>query len=109
MGRPRKDEPRNRQVNIHLTEGEFVAVVSRASAAGVPPAEYGRRRVIGAAPAGEVVPTAVPVDRVLHIQLRRLGNLLNQLVRHLHQTGEVLPEAVALLRDIRSLLDRSGP
>jgi hypothetical protein len=39
--------------------------------------------------------------------LSRLGNLLNQMVRHLHQTGDPLPpDLEPLLRDIRQIIER---
>ena|GEM_PF-4540712 len=31
------------------------------------------------------------MSRLVHAQLSRLGNNLNQMVRHLHQTGDPLP------------------
>jgi hypothetical protein len=98
-------------VNIHLTDGEFAEVASRAAAQGKTPGEYGRGRLL--AGKAEPLPSraeaeATHTNRLVQIQLRRLGNLLNQLVRHLHQTGEVLPEAAPLLRDIRSILSGRG-
>jgi hypothetical protein len=46
-----------------------------------------------------------PALRLIHTQLVRLGNYLNQLVRKLHQTGHPLPDdLVPLLQDIRVLI-----
>src|SRR4051794_29088734 len=111
MGRPKKENPRDRQLNIHLTAGELATVVTRAAAFGMRPVDYGRWVLID-----NGRPSAVPTqpearfDRLVHIQLRRLGNLLNQLVRHAHQSGEAPAEDLKpLLRDIRAQLERSLP
>jgi hypothetical protein len=42
-------------------------------------------------------------------QLARLGNNLNQMVRHLHQTGDPLPaDLEPLLTDIRRIIARGA-
>ncbi len=47
------------------------------------------------------------LDPLIYGQLVRLGNNLNQLVRHLHQTGDPLPaDLEPLLTDIRQILER---
>src|SRR5258708_141512 len=109
MGRPKKPDRRDRQLNIHLTGGEFNIVTERAFAQGMPPVDYGRWRLLGRADKATPVPETSRLDRLVHLQLQKLGNLLNQLVRHLHQTGELLPEVEHLLRDIRAFLNRSLP
>lgn len=110
MGRPRKSEKRDRQLNISLTRGEYDAVGKRAHALGMQPVDYGRWIMLGQPRASNhPVPMESRFDRLVHIQLRRLGNLLNQTVRHLHQTGVLLPEIEPLLRDIRALMKRSLP
>ena len=46
-------------------------------------------------------------DRLVAVQLKRLGNLLNQLVRRCHALDEPMPPALApLLADLRAVLDR---
>lgn len=46
------------------------------------------------------------IFRLIHAQLVRLGNL-NQMVRHLHQTGDPLPaDLEPLLADIRQIIAR---
>ncbi len=46
-------------------------------------------------------------QRLIYAQLVRLGNNLNQMVRHLHATGDPLPaDLEPLLRDIRQILTR---
>ena len=47
------------------------------------------------------------VERLIYAQLVRLGNNLNQMVRHLHRTGDPLPaDLEPLLADIRQLIAR---
>jgi hypothetical protein len=108
MGRPRKPDKRDHQLNIRLTAGELKTVAARASGFGMQPVDYGRWVLIdNGHPAALPVPPESRFDRLVHIQLQRLGNLLNQLVRRLHQTGEPPPEDLKpLLRDIRALLNR---
>ena len=59
---------------------------------------------------GKVAAKAVPasnIDRMIYGQLVRLGNNLNQMLRHLHRTGEPLPaDLEPLLKDIRELIAR---
>lgn len=106
MGRPKKADKRDRQLNIGLTAAEFNKVTSRAAAFGQPPVDYGRWVLLDGG-RSEALPTppASRFDRLTYLQLQRLGNLLNQLVRHVHQTGDIpVDDLAALLRDIRSLL-----
>jgi hypothetical protein len=50
------------------------------------------------------------MERLIHSQLVQLGNNLNQLVRHLHSTGEPLPpDLEPLLADIRQIIARHVP
>ena len=110
MGRPTKSEPRREQLNLSLTAGELATIKKRAEAVGMRPVHFGRallldpeRRIAvdGDAPRN--------VDRLIYGQLARLGNNLNQMVRHLHRTGDPLPaDLEPLLKDIRHILDRRG-
>jgi hypothetical protein len=110
MGRPKKEERRDRQLNIHLTGGEFKTITDRALARCMEPVDYGRCVLLDPAH-----PPALPVasesrfDRLVYLQLQKLGNLLNQLVRRLHQTDELLPEVKDLLLEIRTILERNLP
>lgn len=46
-------------------------------------------------------------ESLIYAQLARLGNNLNQLVRHLHRTGDPLPpDLEPLLKDIRQIIAR---
>ena len=46
-------------------------------------------------------------DQMIYGQLVRLGNNLNQMLRHLHRTGDPLPaDLEPLLTDIRQVISR---
>jgi len=107
MGRPKKSEIRSRQLNLSLTTGELETIKSRADALGMRPVHFGRALLLGQ---HKSIATAEPtrnLSRLVHAQLVRLGNNLNQMVRHLHQTGDPLPpDLEPLLNDIRRLVAR---
>ena len=106
MGRPRKPDKRTHQINIKLTPTEFQTVGARASALGLAPAEYGRSVLLGET--DHIIAKAPELsrfDRLAILQLQKLGALLNQLIRHLHRTHELLPEVEGLLREIRLLVN----
>jgi hypothetical protein len=108
MGRPRKSEPRDRQLNVGLTATEYESLVRRAEAVGMRPVHFGRALLLGRnyASVGKGEP-ANNISRLIHAQLVRLGNNLNQMVRHLHQTGDPLPtDLEPLLNDIRQIIAR---
>jgi len=49
-------------------------------------------------------------SRLVHGQLIRLGNNLNQMLRYLHRTGDPLPaDLEPLLKDIRDIIARKLP
>lgn len=108
MGRPTKSEPRNQQLNLSLTASEFERIRLRAEAIGMRPVHFGRAMVLdegrrSAQKAGE----DHNATKLLYAQLVRLGNNLNQLVRHLHRHGGPIPaDLEPLLRDIRHLIIR---
>jgi hypothetical protein len=110
MGRPRISEPRDRQLNLSLTATEYESVVRRAEALGMRPVHFGRTVLLGqnSASPSKTEP-ASNISRLLHAQLVRLGNNLNQMVRHLHQTGDPLPaDLEPLLTDIRRIIARGA-
>jgi hypothetical protein len=108
MGRPKQVEPRSRQLNLSFSTRELEDIKIRAHALGMRPSHFGRTLLLN----GNVQPNShhVPVDnsrRLIHTQLVRMGNNLNQMVRHLHQTGDPLPaDLEPLLNDIRRLIAR---
>jgi hypothetical protein len=108
MGRPKKPEPRCAQLNLSFTESELASIRRRAEAVGLRPAHFGRAALLNQG--GKVAARAQPasnIDRMIYGQLVRLGNNLNQMLRHLHQTGDPLPaDLEPLLTDIRQIISR---
>ena len=108
MGRPKKSEPRLHQLNLSLTASELETIEKRAHALGMRPVHFGRAVLLK--PTNSSVARSEPVSnigRLIHAQLVRIGNNLNQMVRHLHHTGDPLPpDLEPLLNDIRRLIAR---
>ncbi len=108
MSRPTKMEPRTRQLNLSLSNSEFESIRARAEQVGMRPVHFSRaillderRKPVETNDAGN------NVRKLIYAQLIRLGNNLNQLVRHLHRHGGPLPRDLEpLLRDIRNLIIR---
>ncbi len=110
MGRPRKIEPRDRQLNLSLTASELESICRRAAAVGMRPVHFGRavlldqsrKLALGQSDPGN------SLDRLIHGQLVRLGNNLNQMMRHLNRSGEesVPADREPLLKDIRRAIER---
>ncbi len=113
MARPKSSSRRDCQLNFSLTADELATLRARAAAVDQPLVEYGRaqlmrRPMLAEAPAAIV--NGLRADRLVVIQLRRLGNLLNQLVRRCHARDEALPpDLQPLLADLRALIDRMLP
>jgi len=108
MARPRTSEPRSRQLNLRFTVSELETICKRAHGLGMRPVHFGRNVLLGQSGVtqGRTGP-ASNMPRLFHAQLVRLGNNLNQMVRHLHQTGDPLPaDLEPLLNDIRRLIRR---
>jgi hypothetical protein len=108
MGRPKKSELRCQQFNLSLTASELDSIKRRAQAVGMRPVHFGRALLLGqgSKPAVNREPNG-NIERLIYAQLVRLGNNLNQMVRHLHATGDPLPaDLEPLLKDIRRILAR---
>jgi len=109
MTRPRTSEPRDKQLNLSLTASELENIKRRAEAVGMRPVHFGRAIILDEnhkiiSEKKEMVSNG---ERLIYVQLVRLGNNLNQLVRHLHRTGEPSPADLSLLlSDIRQLIAR---
>ena len=107
MGRPKKSEPRDRQLNLSLTAAEYESLVRRAQAVGMRPVHFGRALIFDQS---RKILTSSEISNIARLnlgQLVRLGNNLNQMVRHLHQTGDPLPpDLEPLLTDIRRIIAR---
>ncbi len=107
MPRPRSENPRNMPLKLYFTVNELASIKSRAEALGMRPVHFGRSVLLAK---DQSLPQAnYPQRSMGHVltQLSRLGNNLNQMVRHLHATGDPLPaDLEPLLADIRALLAR---
>jgi hypothetical protein len=108
MGRPKKSEPRSQQLNLSLTTSELESIRRRAEAVGMRPVHFGRALLLNQEhkAAAKHEPSS-NVNHLIYGQLVRLGNNLNQMVRHLHLTGDPLPaDLEPLLKDIRVIIAR---
>jgi hypothetical protein len=108
MARLKKSESRCEQLNFHLTPSELENIKRRAEAVGMRPIHFGRALLLdqGRRPAVKHEREG-NLNQLIYGQLVRLGNNLNQMVRHLHQTGDPLPpDLEPLLKDIRQIIDR---
>jgi hypothetical protein len=103
-----KSELRSRQLNIGLTEGELQRIKRRAENLGMRPVHFGRAALLEASGVRQSTGES-NFDRLVHDQLSRLGNNLNQMVRYLHRTGDPIPADIEpLLSEIRQILSRRG-
>lgn len=110
MGRPTVNEPRCHQLNLSLSARELAGIKQRASALGMRTAQLGRTLLLQQEQrrTAKRRPENNP-QQLIYGQLVRLGNNLNQLVRHLHRTGEPLPyDLTPLLQDIRRIISRES-
>ena len=108
MPRNRKPGSRCHQLNLSLTESELADIKRRAEALGMRPVHFGRALLVnGAVTIANDGEAATPALRLIHTQLLRLGNNLNQAVRKLNQLSHPLPaDLEPLLHDIRQLIAR---
>ena|SRR5215207_981755 len=111
MGRPPKEIKRNRQFNVGLTAPEHELLFARAARACMRPVDYGRARLLGQR-GGEAAPSGAPaphLDPLFLVQLSRLGNNLNQIVRGMNRFQQPAPPSLEpLLQEIRRLIARAG-
>ncbi|WP_198031728.1 plasmid mobilization relaxosome protein MobC [Bradyrhizobium sp. Ec3.3] len=109
MVRPRVPDPRNKQLKLYFTAGELASIEKRAQALGMRPVHFGRAVLLS--DGRIVIPRDHDADarRQVLSHLSRLGNNLNQMVRHLHATGDPLPaDLEPLLIDIRRIIARGN-
>jgi hypothetical protein len=106
MGRPKKFEIRDRQLNFSLTAAEYESIVRRAQLVGMRPVHFGRSLLLNSKnglTANQRTPSNI--EKLNYSALVRLGNNLNQMMRRLHQTGDPLPaDLEPLLSDIRKII-----
>jgi hypothetical protein len=85
------------------------AICLRAEAVGMRPVHFGRAILLDEVRSVPKQPSASGgnLERLIYDQLSRLGNNLNQMVRHLHRTGDPVPaDLEPLLADIRQIISR---
>ena len=96
------------QLKLNLTATEYECVVRRANAVAMRPTHYARMVMLDR----DVVPaprqrTPSDLERLNYQSLVRVGNNLNQMMRHLHQTGGPAPNDLEpLLKDNREIINR---
>ncbi|RED25770.1 mobilization protein MobC [Rhodopseudomonas thermotolerans] len=97
-------------MNIKLTQREFEFVCQCAAAKGMRPVDYSRARLLTEWQASAAIVTVGHQgDPAFRVQLSRLGNNLNQIVRRMNSFDEPCPPTLEpLLQDIRTLIIRSG-
>jgi hypothetical protein len=102
-----KLDPRCHQLNISLTSSELTDINRRAEALGMRPVHFARITLLNNDATG-AYPTAESVAlRHIRLELSRLGNNLNQMVRRLNEFRKPLPEDLEpLLSDIRAMIGR---
>jgi Bacterial mobilisation protein (MobC) len=112
MGRPRQQDRRDKQLNLHLTTAEMAWVRARAQSFGMRPPEFARAQLLTDRP----LPTSRGIshgglDPLFLAQLSRIGNNLNQIARRFNAHRTPAPRELApLLELVRSLLMRAaGP
>lgn len=110
MPRPRIPNRRDQQLNLSLTQDEFINAYYLAEAAGMRLVDFGRWRLLGDANQPAIPSRSVStIDRLFLAELKRLGNNLNQLARFCHATGHRPPDHLdPLLLRIRDLIDRGA-
>lgn len=97
-------------MGVRLSPREAPAVIEAAKARGVTPAAFGRLAMLQVADvpaARRRTPERQRLDAELLVQLRRVGNNLNQLTRLAHEQGATgfptaaaVSEVLAVLREI---------
>jgi len=96
------------QLKLNLTATEYECLVRRANAVGMRPTHYSRMLVLDNKATQRAHPqTLSNIERLNYHALSRLGSNLNQMMRHLHRTGEPVPSNLEpLLTDIREIINR---
>ena len=109
MARPKKLEPRDKQLNLSLTAAEHDSIVQRARTLGMRTVHFGRAVLLNSNSASLQSPRAPSnIEKLNYSALARLGNNLNQMMRHLHRTGDPVPaDLEPLLKDIRGIIARA--
>jgi Bacterial mobilisation protein (MobC) len=104
MARPRKAPAERRDVRIapRLTAAELDFIEAQAAAAGIDPAEYARRRMLGR----RVAAARSAADDRLILELNRVGVNLNQIARAVNMDRDLDADFCAVLAELRTVLER---
>ena len=102
MGRPESsnDRKKSAQIAIRFAPTDYEGVALQASAAGLSPAAYGRRCILGRRIVARVEIAVLAELRRVQSELRRLGGLLKK--THLETQGVYSKETLAAIRALES-------
>ena len=107
MGRPKVSNLRDMQLKLNFTATEYECLVRRAKAVCIRPTHFARGLVLNTDARTPRTQTPSNLERLNYLALSRVGNNLNQMMRHLHRTGETVPaDLEPLLMDIRQIIER---
>lgn len=106
MGRPKKDinEVKSIQVNVRFCKADYLSISENARILGLLVTDFIRSKSIGKALPRKKVS---PHDRMLFVELGRIGNNLNQLTRKAHlgiHIPKELREEIKKLKEVVELL-----
>jgi hypothetical protein len=106
MGRPKVSNLRDLQLKLNFTAAEYECVVRRAKAQCMRPTHFARRVVLNTDAHAPRTQNLSNLERLNYLALSRVGNNLNQMMRHLHRTGEPAPaDLERLLVEIRQVIE----
>jgi Bacterial mobilisation protein (MobC) len=92
---------------VCVLHGDAFAKLWAIEAVGMRPVHFGRALLLDHRTLAIKHEPSGHIERLIYGQLVRLGNNLNQMVRHLHRTGDPLPADLdPLLKDIRQMIAR---
>ncbi|MEL6826631.1 MAG: hypothetical protein AAFN91_10325 [Pseudomonadota bacterium] len=87
-GRPKAEQPRDKRLNLRFSDAELADVAIKASAAGLKPTVFAREAALGhpirALPSRTNAAAISELNRAV-VEMRRVGQLVNQLARANHR------------------------
>jgi Bacterial mobilisation protein (MobC) len=105
MGRPKKSEPLDQQLNISLSLAEYALLRLRAEALGQRMSSYARAVLLNKTVRIEEGVMISRYDRLVFQSWQRVGNNLNQIARAMNTLQPVPPaEIEAALAEVRRLI-----
>jgi hypothetical protein len=111
MSRPRRDDPRQHQLNVRFTAVEFARIHHHASLTGKTLTEFGRTVMLRRPrPRRKDAPVLIALPQHLLQRWHALGMSLNALAHDLNATHELAaPALAAIIKSLQLLLRRSFP